>query len=238
MPGRSEEACRGRHLAQINDLITYNLDIRRFAEDAILSSEGPELLRAFYHAITGITVLDPTCGSGAFLFAALNILDPLYEACLDRMQDIRGGVGAGSATLGDGGHRSAEKFKDFRARSGRSGRHPNAAYFVLKSIIVKNLYGVDIMEEAVEICKLRLFLKLVSQVDNVRQLEPLPDIDFNIRPGNTLVGFATLDDVKRTVLGKLADKELKAQVRSHRRGGAKSLIAHSRSSMKCRPRTA
>ena len=31
-------------------------------------------------------MLDPTCGSGAFLFAALNILEPLYEACLDRMQ--------------------------------------------------------------------------------------------------------------------------------------------------------
>ena len=39
--------------------------------------------------------------------------------------------------------------------------------------------------------KLRLFLKLVSQVDGGRELEPLPDIDFNIRAGNTLVGFAT-----------------------------------------------
>ena len=47
------------------------------------------------------------------------------------------------------------------------------------------------MAEAVEICKLRLFLKLVSQVDSARQLEPLPDIDFNIRCGNTLVGYAT-----------------------------------------------
>jgi len=47
------------------------------------------------------------------------------------------------------------------------------------------------MAEAVEICKLRLFLKLVSQVDAGRDLEPLPDIDFNIRAGNTLVGYAT-----------------------------------------------
>ena len=54
----------------INDLITYNLDIRQFAQDVIWNSEGPELLRAFYHAIEKVTVLDPTCGSGAFLFAA------------------------------------------------------------------------------------------------------------------------------------------------------------------------
>ena len=70
----------------INSLITYNLDIRQFAQDVIENCEGPELLRAFWKAITEVTILDPTCGSGAFLFAALNILEPLYEACLDRMQ--------------------------------------------------------------------------------------------------------------------------------------------------------
>ena len=70
----------------INALITYNLDIRQFAQDTIADCEGPELLRAFWKAITEITILDPTCGSGAFLFAALNILEPLYEACLDRME--------------------------------------------------------------------------------------------------------------------------------------------------------
>ena len=70
----------------INDLITYNLNIRQFAQDVIENCEGPELLRAFWKAITEVTILDPTCGSGAFLFAALNILEPLYEACLDRMQ--------------------------------------------------------------------------------------------------------------------------------------------------------
>jgi hypothetical protein len=43
--------------------------------------------------------------------------------------------------------------------------HPNRRYFVLKSIILNNLYAVDIMEEAVEICKLRLFLKLAAQVE-------------------------------------------------------------------------
>src|SRR5258708_26262593 len=51
------------------------------------------------------------------------------------------------------------------------------------------------MDEAIEICKLRLFLKLVAQVDDVRRIEPLPDIDFNIQAGNTLVGFATKDEI-------------------------------------------
>lgn len=96
-----------------------------------------------------------------------------------------------------------EKFSDFRKVLERVGQHPNPRYFILKSIIVNNLFGVDIMEEAVEICKLRLFLKLVAQVEQVENIEPLPDIDFNIRAGNTLVGFANYDEVKKAVTSKL-----------------------------------
>ena len=89
--------------------------------------------------------------------------------------------------------------------------HPNRRYFILKSIIVNNLYGVDIMEEAVEICKLRLFLKLVAQVEPTRRelgIEPLPDIDFNIRAGNTLVGYATADEVRRVFREKPSGKQV------------------------------
>ena len=81
--------------------------------------------------------------------------------------------------------------------------HPNERYFILKSIIISNLFGVDIMEEAVEICKLRLFLKLVAQVETADQIEPLPDIDFNIRAGNTLVGYVSLDQVRKSQAGTL-----------------------------------
>ena len=91
------------------------------------------------------------------------------------------------------------KYSDFRAILARVAQHPNRNYFIFKSIIVNNLYGVDIMEEAVEICKLRLFLKLVAQVERVEDIEPLPDIDFNIRAGNTLVGYATYDEVRKAV---------------------------------------
>jgi hypothetical protein len=191
---RCQELCdklQAGEIHEINDLITYNLDIRQLAEDVISTCEGPELVRAFYQAISNVTVLDPTCGSGAFLFAALSILEPLYEACLDRMQ-----------AFVDDLERSGERhhpmrFADFRHTLAEVDKHPNRRYFILKSIIVNNLYGVDIMEEAVEICKLRLFLKLVAQIDRVKDLEPLPDIDFNIRPGNTLVGFVSVDEIRR-----------------------------------------
>ncbi|MCQ4349027.1 BREX-1 system adenine-specific DNA-methyltransferase PglX [Pseudomonas stutzeri] len=177
-----------------DDLITLNLDIRQFMQDVIDTATSPDLLRAVWQAIVGrvpeksnekfrhgITILDPTCGSGAFLFAALNILEPLYEACLERME----GFVEDAKKLGKAGE------ADFAKVLAEVDKHPSRRYYIFKSIILHNLFGVDIMAEAVEICKLRLFLKLVSQVDAGRQLEPLPDIDFNIRAGNTLVGYAT-----------------------------------------------
>jgi len=179
----------------INDFITLNLDLRQYTQDVLQNCEGPDLLMAFWQAITTITVLDPTGGSGAFIFAALNILEPLYEGCLDRME-------AFLAEWGETGKRlHPSYYKKFDEVLARVDAHPNRRYFVLKSIILNNLYAVDIMEEAVEICKLRLFLKLAAQVepdagrDNLG-IEPLPDIDFNIRAGNTLVGYATEAEVR------------------------------------------
>lgn len=180
----------------INDLITYNLNIRQFAQDVIENCESPELLRAFWKAITQVTILDPTCGSGAFLFAALNTLEPLYEACLDRMQVFLDEIEMISES------RSSRKYNDFRNILEDIKQHPNHRYFILKSIIINNLYGVDIMEEAIEICKLRLFLKMVAQLEDVRRIEPLPDIDFNVQAGNTLVGYTSYDEVKEAVTGK------------------------------------
>jgi len=201
-------------ISPINDLITYNLDIRQFAQDVIENCEGPELLRAIYHTIAGripeksnqqfqpgMSVLDPTCGSGAFLFAALNILEPLYEACLDRMQVFLDELES------SGQKYRSDKFGDFRKIVKRIEKHPNRRYFILKSIVLNNLYGVDIMEEATEICKLRLFLKLVAQVDSVDKIEPLPDIDFNIRAGNTLVGFASKDEVREAITTSEAGRQ-------------------------------
>jgi very-short-patch-repair endonuclease len=113
-----------------------------------------------------------------------------------------------SPLVGEGfrvrGSEGKPRYEYFRKVLVEMAKHPNPRYFVLKSIMLNNLYGVDIMEEATEICKLRLFLKLVAQMEAQPKkdnfgLEPLPDIDFNIRAGNTLVGFAGLEEVRKAI---------------------------------------
>lgn len=193
-------------ITSINDLITYNLDIQRFAEDTVTYCEGTNLLRAFYECIESVSVLDPTCGSGAFLFAALNILERLYEACLERMQNMVEERDMFDAALPPASRRGSSDLTYFRQVLRRVEQHPSRNYFIYKSIIVNNLYGVDLMEEATEICKLRLFLKLVSEINEYRHIEPLPDIDFNIRAGNTLVGFASQDETQKAIRGRTVGK--------------------------------
>lgn len=174
-------------IRHINDFITFNLDIRSFVYDLLRQAPNRLFILHFYKALQQVTILDPTCGSGAFLFAAMNILEPLYEVCIERMQEFNA--------------QNPNWFKtelDEIAHKYRS----NIQYFIFKSIILRNLYGVDIMVEATEIAKLRLFLKMMAVVevdfraDNLG-LDPLPDIDFNIRCGNTLVGYATEEELKK-----------------------------------------
>ncbi len=203
---RRYEEVRGKladgEVQSVNDLITLNLDSERFARDVIVNSEGPELVRAVWNALTRISILDPACGSGAFLFAALNILEPLYSATLQAMRGFLADLETSHR------QRPPKALRDFREILDAAGQHHNERYYILKSIIVNNLYGVDIMEEAVEICRLRLFLKLAAQLETYDQIEPLPDIDFNIQAGNTLVGFTSLDAVRSAM-----EMDLKGQRR-------------------------
>lgn len=191
-------------ITSINDFITYNLDIRLFASD-LLASADRLFIKHFYEALQNVTILDPTCGSGAFLFAAMNILEPLYEACIERMQE------------------QPDYFKTQLAEISDKYRS-NIQYFIFKSIILRNLYGVDIMVEATEIAKLRLFLKMVAVVDVDRRqpnlgLDPLPDIDFNIRCGNTLVGYANEEQLNQDltfagdILQELANQQFKEDIK-------------------------
>ena len=216
-------------VGRVDDLITLNLDIRQFMQDVIDTSTSPDLLRAVWQAIVGrvpekegekfrhgITILDPTCGSGAFLFAALSVLEPLYETCLERME----GFIDDANKLGKPGE------ADFVKVLTEVAKHPSRRYYIFKNIILHNLFGVDIMPEAVEICKLRLFLKLVSQVDVGGDLEPLPDIDFNIRAGNTLVGYATEAQFDATITlasDQTHREEIKASI-----GDLSNLFGHFR----------
>jgi hypothetical protein len=196
---------------ELGDLITYNLDIRQWAQDVIERCTDVPLLREIWAALAGrlprkhgenyrhgLSVLDPTCGSGAFLFASLNLHKPLYDAALGTMVSLQ------TDAVLSGEKQHPEKWADINETIERffaDQTDRQRSYAVNKHIIVNNLYGVDLEEQATEIAKLRLFLKLVALLEPGDTIEPLPDIDFNIRHGNTLVGYATKEETEKAVRG-------------------------------------
>jgi len=62
-------------------------------------------------------------------------------------------------------------------------------YDLKRQTIENSLYGVDIDPGAVEICKLRLWLSLVVDEDDFYNIKPLPNLDYKVVKGNSLVGF-------------------------------------------------
>jgi len=138
--------------------------------EELLVNLDAELCRELLDILPTIAILDPACGSGAFLVSAMNTLTKIYGAItgtIDYVHDT-------NLTL-------------WRERARKE--HKSLNYYIKKKIITENLFGVDLMEEGTEIAKLRLFLALVSSAQSVDQLEPLPNIDFNILPGNSLIGL-------------------------------------------------
>jgi len=65
---------------------------------------------------------------------------------------------------------------------------PRSSYHFKRHAIQNCLYGVDIDPGAVEIAKLRLWLSLVVDEEDIKQIKPLPNLDYKIVCGNSLLG--------------------------------------------------
>lgn len=160
--------------------------------------------------IDTITVCDPAVGSGHYLVSVLNeFVYVKYE--LGLLQQI----GVRVALLNDELHVSLddEWFEYQLPKSFDSSSHLlQKALFIEKQRIIENqLFGVDINRNSTQITKLRLWIELLkhSYYDPQYQLVTLPNIDINIKTGNSLVHrFALSDDIK--------DKNIKAEIAKYK----------------------
>jgi len=143
-------------------------------------------VEALYHDyLKEARILDPAVGSGAFLLAAQEVLLDIYMQCIEFFQQVNDKGRAWELE-----ERTVEELETIEARRG------SASLYAKRLIILHNLYGVDIDDGAVEICKLRLWLSMVADIeDEPNEVEPLPNIDFNIRQGNSLIGFTEIQEV-------------------------------------------
>ncbi|NLF99516.1 MAG: ATP-binding protein [Lentisphaerae bacterium] len=143
--------------------------------DLLLNLDAPLCKKLLHDVLPNLRLLDPACGSAAFLVSAMKTLINVYAAVIGKI-----------------GFLNNHELLAWKKKTEND--HKSVHYFIKRSIITNNLFGVDIMEEAVEIAKLRLFLALVASANSVDDLEPLPNIEFNIMAGNSLIGLMHVDD--------------------------------------------
>jgi hypothetical protein len=139
-----EQEAKGTAQTALADPNVYEPDkLKKPQRDALV-----RFWESWQDELAGIRLVDPACGSGAFLIEAFDQLHAAYAASNDRLEELRG-------------HRTL--------------------FDLDRQILQNNLYGVDLNEEAVEICRLSLWIKTAQRG------KVLTSLDHSIRVGNSVV---------------------------------------------------
>lgn len=135
-------------------------------------TEEPGQLRAVWGALRRLRVLDQGSGSGVWLLGAMDALDPVYTACLHRME-----VWLGERTASSRGSRG--RLRDFAAvvtRAGDAARHPSPRAYVREAILLRNLYGVFPSPASASKCRRRLLRAIGERAEEPHLLEPFCNV--------------------------------------------------------------
>ncbi|MBA3673366.1 MAG: Eco57I restriction-modification methylase domain-containing protein [Chitinophagaceae bacterium] len=177
-------------------------DLRNYMADRRSSKDVLE----FNALINGMHLCDPAVGSGHFLVSSLNEIISI-KAELGILADDKGGRLSGYdieiendeliVTCNEG-----QDIFEYHVNNGiinKETQRVQKSLFHEKQTIIENcLFGVDINANSVKICRLRLWIELLknayyTEETKFKELETLPNIDINIKCGNSLISRFALD---------------------------------------------
>lgn len=195
-------------LSKFNDKFKWQCeDLKALREriDRDFSTKAQE----FKAVLNSIRICDPAVGSGHFLVSALNEMIAIYHTLglAQRLNPCE------LALLGDElvitkPNGEIYAYKKPKIKNDESHAIQKALFTLKKQIIENNLFGVDINENSCEITKLRLWIELLKNSyylqkddegfdenlnDEIHQMQTLPNIDINIKCGNSLISYFELN---------------------------------------------
>ncbi|WRD57433.1 class I SAM-dependent DNA methyltransferase [Helicobacter pylori] len=204
----------------------YNIECEKLEElkNYLKNSYKEDKRKEYLQLLLALRICDPAVGSGHFLVSALNeMVQIAYELGLITSLPL-------NATLELENDEILIKIsnKSFIYKHPSSGKeqshHIQKELFELKKSIIENcLFGVDINPNSCEITKLRLWIELLKysyyifeEGKNTNALETLPNIDINIKCGNSLIFNFPLNS--KLTIGQTLEfsKNLKAEIKEYK----------------------
>ena len=199
----------------ISETSIQKIVLNKFKEEGYKAKNLSEL----YNAITDIKeanrifneirICDPAVGSGHFLVSALNELllikynlGLLIDEDGKKLKDIDLQLKNDEIVIKDS-ENNIHNYKRPKHERTEAHRIQRTIFFAKKEIIENNLFGVDINPNSCEITKLRLWIELLKysyykDIEN-KYLETLPNIDINIKCGNSIISRFDLRDSLKNI---------------------------------------
>ncbi|EAI9371581.1 class I SAM-dependent DNA methyltransferase [Campylobacter coli] len=171
----------------------FDLDAKDISE--LRKSLRKEDKKAQKELLNSIKICDPAVGSGHFLVSALNVMLSIYDELNLFDEEFYLEVQNDEILITG---RKGEFIEYKRPSTPKDKVHliQQELFHTKKDIIENNLFGVDINPNSCEITKLRLWIELLKHSfyqsfddENYHDLKTLPNIDINIKCGNSLVSY-------------------------------------------------
>lgn len=195
-------------LSKFNDKFKWQCeDLKALREriDRDFSTKAQE----FKAVLNSIRICDPAVGSGHFLVSALNEMIAIYHALglAQRLNPCELTLLSDELVITKP-NGEIYAYKKPKIKNDESHAIQKALFTLKKQIIENNLFGVDINENSCEITKLRLWIELLKNSyylqkddegfdenlnDEIHQMQTLPNIDINIKCGNSLISYFELN---------------------------------------------
>jgi hypothetical protein len=185
----------------IDFVVEFEFDLIRWQaqKPELTRSEAIEIYASFFekykNVLGNVKILDPACGSGAFLTRVFDYLLKENELVYAENQKFANNLYTEKITetpkLAKQKKPQANKAANdmFDAQTMQAHQRQKELSTLARNILINNLYGVDINFESVEITKLSLWLKMANKYG-----VSLADLSKNIRKGNSLVSDKNVDE--------------------------------------------
>jgi len=161
--------------------------------DQIIEGSNKEILLYLFEQLKEIKILDPAVGSAHFLESAINVLVDIYEKIKEKVQEL--GLRQGLEII------AADEKGEIKTINLFEVDNEDKFKLLVKFFIIlsKNIYGVDINLSALKVARARLFLALAKHFKVGKEKDifiRFPNVHFNLREGNSLIGYVALEKEK------------------------------------------